>query len=275
LLVGITIDRYNGVNPSALLRLTRVMGLNFVEITKTVFDDLPQVLAALGHTKTGFHLPYYEEKSIDFSNADYQSEIDELISLINQHHQSLHIQYCLSHPPEGDPANVNRERAVTTLLNNLKKIEALVILENVTSISPDQFNDFYRQAQHALGAKLIGQCYDPAHAFIRGDDPVMTLEHSNGEIRCVHLSDCTRTEDKHLPFDLGGELPVDEILMTLKNIKYEGIINLELLPRSFADLEAVVRSYLKVLYQFEKVKFINAKLKLFFILPVLKKKFGN
>ena len=126
-----------------------------------------------------------------------------------------------------------------------------------------------------MGTKLIGQCYDAPHYYTRGDDPVSILNSLDGDInnmiKSVHLSDCTRDKDAHLPFGVGGELPVDEVLCTLKNQNYRGIINLELLPRSLSDLEAVVKSYLKVLKVFEKSKFYRTKLKLSLYMPILKK----
>ena len=272
MLIGITIDKYKGINPSVLIRITRKIGLNFIEITKSVFDDLPQVLSELGNIKTGFHLPNFSDYGYDFSCMDHADKINRLTALINKHQHSLNIQYCLSHPPECPSSSSNED---IILIKNLKRIEVPLVLENIPSFSQEQFLNFYSQAKAELGTKLIGQCYDAPHYFVRGDDPVSILNSFDGTIKTVHLSDCKRDKDAHLPFGLNGELPIEDILNTLKNQNYNGVINLELLPRSIADLEAVVYSYLKVLKTFKKLKYFRTRLKLLIYIPIFRRVMRN
>jgi len=276
LFIGITIDKYKGINPSVLIRLIRKIGLNFIEITKSIFDDLPDALNELGKIKTGFHLPNYGDHGFDFSCEEQQEKIDRLISQINQHYHDLHIHYCLSHPPECPPkSNVSRNKSNSILFDNLKKLKPPIVLENVAGLSQAQFETFFLKAKAAIGSKVMGQCYDAPHYFTRGDDPVSILNNLDGDInsviKTIHLSDCTREKDAHLPFGLGGSLPVDDVLESLKKQNYSGIINLELLPRSLADLQAVVDSYLKVLKMFDKLKYMRTRLKLSIYMPILKR----
>lgn len=272
MLVGITIDKYKGINPSVFVKITRLIGLDFVEITKNVFDDLPGVLSEIGHIKTGFHLPNFNDFGFDLSCDDHQEEIDQLIQLINTHHKKLNVQYCLSHPPECTPASPDRK---TTLFANLIKLEPPIIVENIPELNPAQFNNFYAMAKSALGDKLIGQCYDAPHHFVRGEDPVSILKDFDGVIKSVHLSDCRKEKDAHLPFGMGGILPIQDILKTLKQQNYDGVINLEILPRSLSEIGAVIDSYLKVLKIFNKTKYYRTKTRLIFYLPMLRRILNN
>lgn len=271
LLIGITIDKFKGIKPSTLLTIVRKLGLEFVEITNTVFNEIEQVKAALGDVQTGFHLPYLHDDNYDFSTQSYASKIQEMIALINQHADDLNINYCLSHPPEAKNSKQSWEERTDFLLENLKKLKLPVILENVQGISEDQFNILFEKAKNALGEKLIGQCFDAAHYFLSGNDPVVFIDQSNSKIKCVHLSDCKQNFDAHLPFGVGGNLPIAGILAALKKNEYHGYINLELLPRSLSDIKHVIYSYLQVVQTFNRRKHFFAKLRLIVFSSKLKR----
>ncbi len=274
MLVGITVDKYKGINPASIIKLTRKIGLQFIEITKSVFDDLPNVLTELGDMKTGFHLPNYGDNEYDFSCPDKEEEINCLIESINKHHRSLNIQYCLSHPPECPNGNMPQNEINSILFAKLNQLKPPVIIENVQGLSYVQFSSFYKEAKKALKSKLIGQCFDAPHYYVRGDDPVSILENQKEPIKCVHLSDCRSDRDSHLPFGAGGELPLQAILRTLKKQNYNNIINLELLPRNSSDIKAVIESYLIILNAFNKTEYYRTKLRLLLYLADIKRIIG-
>jgi len=271
-LVGITVDKFRGIAPSALLSIIKKMGIEFIEITKSIFDELPAFLENLGTIQTGFHLPNLHDAEFDFSFQDREEEISRIIRLINQHHRELNIRYCLSHPPENKKSSLSDDQLIQYLLQNLKKLEVPIILENIQGWDQVRFEQFYARAGEILGEQLIGRCFDAPHYFIRGEDPVEYLREHNGKINFIHLSDCRRDYDAHLPFGLNGELPIDDILLTLKEQNFEGIINLELLPRSLADIKPLINSYLKVVRNFDRKKYLRVKFKLFFYAAPLKHK---
>ena len=269
LLVGLTIDRFKGISPTVFLIIVRKMGVDFIEITKSVFDDLPPFIENLGTIRTGFHLPNRHDAGFDFSCQEREAEINRLIHLINRHHQELHVQYCLSHPPEGNRSGRSEAEVIAYLLNNLKLLEPPIILENVQSWEQSKFEQFYLQAKDFLGEKLIGQCFDAPHYFLQGEDPVEYLINTNGTIQFIHLSDCRSGYDAHLPFGLSGELPIDDILRTLKQQDFKGIINLELLPRKITDVKPLIHSYLKVVRNLDRMKYYKTMLRLFLYRPIL------
>lgn len=269
LLVGITIDKFKGLSPAALLMIIRKMGVEFVEITKAVFEDLPAFLERMDGIRTGFHLPNRHDAGYDFSCQDRAADIETLTRLINQYQKQLNIYYCLSHPPEFPTATRSEDEAIGYLLDNLQKLEPPIVLENIQNWSQQKFERFFQQAQRVLGKKLIGQCFDAPHYFLQGENPVTFLQETNGQIQFIHLSDCRHGYDAHMPFGLSGELPIDEILITLKNQNFQGVINLELLPRKIGDIRPLVNSYLKVVRTFDRRKYWKAKLRLVVYAPVL------
>lgn len=272
MLIGLTIDRFRGIAPSTLLKLARLVGVNFVEITHSVFDDLPAVLAELGPIKCGFHLPNYGDHGIDFSHESFKNEINQLIENVNNYHQHLHVQYCLAHPPEGHPTLSKAKNANSYLFDNLRKLRPPVIIENIQSMSFEEFQAFFEMAKDELGDKLIGQCYDPAHYFVGGEDPLAVLDRMKFPIATVHLSDCRADKDSHLPFNMGGVLPVNAIINKLYHMKYRNSINLELLPRSLDELDSIVASYLTVVRRFHPVRYLITRARMSMLLPLLQRK---
>ncbi len=270
--VGITVDKFRGLPPSVLLSVIRKMGVEFIEITKSVFDDLPAFVEQLGEIRTGFHLPNLHDAEFDFSFQEREVEIHKLIGLINRHHGDLNIQYCLSHPPENRRSKLTEDQLIEYLLNNLNQLDVPIILENIQGWSMDKFDRFYHRAQTVLGEKLIGQCFDAPHYFLQGEDPVEFLKLQNGKINFIHLSDCRKNFDAHLPFGLSGELPIDEILATLRDQEFRGVINLELLPRSIKDVKPLIDSYLKVIRNFDRKKYYMTRLRLVWYAPPLLRK---
>ncbi len=275
MLIGLTIDRFRGISPSVFLKLARKVGVNFVEVTHSVFDDLPAVLNELGPVKTGFHLPNFGDHGIDFSHRRFETEIERLIELINEHHEALRIQYCLAHPPEGHATEMESVQSVSYLFENLKRLRPPIVIENIQSLSFDAFQYLYSLAQAELGNALIGQCYDPAHYYVAGEDPLAVLDLLKAPIATIHLSDCRADRDSHLPFGMGGVLPIDDILARLRTMGYSNPINLELLPRNLNDLFPLINSYLTVVRTFQPVRYFLLKAKIAMLLPVLQRKINR
>ncbi len=272
ILIGITVDWFRGIAPSVLLTIVKKMGVEFIEITKSVFDDLPSFIEQLGTIQTGIHLPNLHDAEFDFSFQERDAEIHKLIKLINQYHTKLNVKYCLSHPPENRRSPLSEDQLMAYLLNNLNKLEVPIILENIQTWDMARFENFYNRANQVLGKKLIGQCFDAPHYFLQGEDPVEYLKQRNGKINFIHLSDCRKGFDAHLPFGLNGVLPVDEILTILKEQNFQGIINLELLPRNLRDIKPLINSYLKVVRNFDRMKYLKTKFRLVLYAPPLRRK---
>ncbi|MBN1349702.1 sugar phosphate isomerase/epimerase [candidate division KSB1 bacterium] len=269
--VGLTVERYKGIEASFILALVKRFGLEYVEITKSVFKEIENIKPLVKNIRTGFHLPIICENNFDFSCPAYKEEIDELIELLNEHWKELNIKYFLAHPPEPAEAKEKIETSVSYLFENLNRLPHEIYIENVPTWSIEEFDRFYSQAKQALGKKLAGMCLDAPHFFIRGEDPVKQVDRYRNQIKCVHLSDCKNGRDLHLPFGTEGNLPIDEILNALESIHYNNYINLELMPRSFDDLPYIIYSYLKILRKFRPYKYFRTKIRTLIFLPFIRK----
>ena len=267
--IGFTIEQFKGIKPSVLIGLTRLIGVEFVEVTHKVFNDLSRVAKNLKGMQTGFHLPLVSDDGWDFSCIEHREKIDTLITQINNNIDTLHISYCLAHPPEPHLAKMPMRMSSDFLISNLKKLNTPVLIENVVGIPFEDFLVLYKQAKDVLADQLVGLCLDAAHCYLQECDPVTQLDKLDGFISCVHLSDCMPGDDTHLAFDLGGVLPIKEIIAKLRKNNYQGYVTLEILPRSFEDIKPAVKSYLKVLKALRPIKYFSTLIRLLFVKPLI------
>jgi len=261
--VGLTISGFDGKKPGEILQLVRSFGVGFVELNPFVMSDVENILPHTDDIATGFHLPLLGEHGFDFSTFEAKDKIDDTIDFINRHRHQLNLVYCVAHPPEAACQNDSVEEALEFLMDNLLRLEAPVLLENIEIYSEREFDKLAEIMRGRLKKKLLGYCFDPAHAFLRGEDIFQRFSGIAPQVRCIHLSDCLQGKDAHLPFGQ-GELPVSRFLHHVAKHNYDGVINLEIVPKSLAEARAVVKSYLAVLRVFKKVKFVGTTAKLLF-----------
>ena len=157
-------------------------------------------------------------------NDKYEIQMQEVVSFINQRNNELNMLFVLAHIPEDPKASYE------LMFERLAEIEVPLVLENVVGYSDEQFLDFYHQAKDFLGKKVAGHALDISHRYVNDwktwlDIPKELVR----DIAYVHVSDCTKTEDLHLPLGL-GEMPYNDFFAFLKKIKYDGVINQELKP---------------------------------------------
>lgn len=273
-LVGLTVDAFKGIQPAFFLKQIRLLGVEFAEVTPAIFGDLPNVARVVDHLKIGLHLPIIPQDGFDFSCVDHRQEIDGLIGLINGNWRRLNLQYVLSHPTESHLYNVPGNVSEEFLLDNLRRIQAPVVLENTVEQAPGQFEEFLARARQRLGDTYAGVCFDGPHAYISGDDWFGLFERLFPEVRVIHLSDCTKEKDLHQPFGLDGEFPVKKVLEYLRRHRFRGIVNLELMPRSLSDLGPLLKSYLLMLRYLNRKKYYAMRLKSLVALPLLHYRVG-
>ena len=271
-LVGLTVDNFKGVKGSFLLNLIRRVGVEFAEVTSTIFEDIDQVISNMDGLKLGFHLPIISESGYDFSCLEKKKKIDALIENINRYWRKMNLQYVLAHSTEGHFIETPGECSEEFLFENLKKLEAPIVFENTLENENFNFDQFLERAESAFDDQLLGICFDPPHAYISREDWFPMLEKHYSKIRLLHLSDCTREEDLHQPFGQEGNLPVDEILGFLKDKGYKGMVNLELQPKSLSDLTSLFDSYLTVLRYLNRRKYFTMKLRSLVFFPLLKRR---
>lgn len=268
--IGITVDHYQGIPISKLLNLVRYSGLEFIEISKGIFEEIEEVIPKMKGLDTSFHLPLISDNGWDFSCLDHGAVINDLVAKLKKYQQRLSIKQYVAHPPEPAAWHRNLRTSFDFLLENLAKLDRPVYLENIAGLPLDDFLQLTTKAAAFLGPQFGGICYDGPHFYLSGIDPVQALLDLNNRVKYVHLSDCTRDRDSHLPFSSDGELPIDEILQALKTIDFNGWINLEIQPADITGIKSLVDSYLKVLRQFRTGKYIITRFKMLILLPLSK-----
>ncbi len=266
-LVGFTVDKYEGLMPSVILSGLKIVGVTYVELTKTVFAEISAISKKMHGLRAGFHLPLIHDDGWDLSCLDFKEQIDEVIGNINRHKDALHIQHVIAHPPEPEAAKHAIHSSLEFLLENLSRLQVPVYLENVPYGTPEDLMAVFTKAKRKLGDQLAGLCFDAPHLFVTGYDPVDQFKQWNGQIGCVHLSDCFRNDDVHLPFNKGGELPIDTLLSVMKEHRFRGYVTLEIKPESLQDIHAYIESYLKVLASLSYGKYIRTMTRWLLIRP--------
>jgi len=269
-LVGFTVDKYEGLMPSTILSGLKLVGVNYIEITKTVFAEVEEFSKKMRGLRAGFHLPLIYEDGWDLSCPDFKEQIDDVIGKINRYKDDLRVQHVIAHPPEPEAAAGAIHSSLDFLLENLSRLQVPAYLENVPHGTPEDLMSFYSKAKEKLGDQLAGVCFDAPHLFVTGYDPVDQFKQWNGHIGCVHLSDCFRNDDVHLPFNKGGELPIDSLLAEMKAHHFNGYVTLEIKPESLHDLSAYIDSYLKVLASLSFGKYLRAKARWLMIRPIVR-----
>ena len=83
----------------------------------------------------------------------------------------------------------------------------------------------------------------------------------------MHNRDC------HWPFGTpGGELPFEKFVEFLKDIKFDGIINMEMMPSDVAGIENLIGSYLKLKKLGPTFPYLLKKIRIACFKPIIMKK---
>ena len=93
------------------------------------------------------------------------------------------------------------------------------------------------------------------------------------DINYIHISELSADRDCHWPFGTsGGELPFNKFAVFLQRIKFDGIINMEMMPADLAGIENLIGSYLKLKRLGPKLPYLLKRLRIALIKPFLMKK---
>jgi len=268
--IGMTLEPFKGITVKQLLFLMRLLKINHLEINFTMIPEIVEFETNLRNTTTTFHLPIYSRNRFDLSsiNPKFEDGIEKIISFINLNWLKINLKYTLSHPiedPEGD---------FNTYIKRLNRIETPIILENIMGVSDNDFLNFYKRVKKSLGEKLVGIALDGPHKFVdyKGDWLDFPKEFVN-EIVYIHVSDCTKTSDLHLPLGL-GEFPYEEFFSFLRKQNYNGIILHEILP-SEGRVREVMDSFLFCAKTYSKNKYRKLKIRYAFIEPLIQFKIDS
>ncbi len=105
-------------------------------------------------------------------------------------------------------------------------------------------------ASDSLGA--LWDMYSPY--FLKGEEPELTVKNLGAYIRHVHIKDAVRT-DSGAEFCLigEGEMPIEEMMLGLRSVNYDGFISLEWHPewcKELDDMEIIFAQFVNFMKQF-------------------------
>jgi sugar phosphate isomerase/epimerase len=265
--IGMTFEPFKGVSIKTILFILRVVGLDHLEINPTILHRIDEFIQGLKKTTTTFHLPLYSRFHYDIgsTNKEFQNSIEKTINFLNNYKNQLNLQYVLTHPPE-DPSTTT-----SSLIDRLEKINSQILIENILGQSDEDFMEFYFEVKDCLGKKLAGFAIDGPHRYVNSNEnwldiPIELLK----EISYVHISDCTKKDDLHLPLGCAN-LPFNEFFSILKEINYKGVILQEIIP-TFDQIASVLDSFLYSVKPFSKTRYIKMKMKFALLKPLTQMK---
>ncbi|PWI48581.1 hypothetical protein CEE45_05940 [Candidatus Heimdallarchaeota archaeon B3_Heim] len=246
---GITIQAIGDLTPSNVVDLGMAIGLRHIEFDPSVFPDISNVMERLKTKQTSIHAPYMEDYHMDLSSNT--PEIDKLIDDINRWKTRMNIIGVVVHPPLDAGGNTEK------FYDRLEKLP-LPLIENMPYQSWEDFLDFYNTTQANVNNHL-GMCFDIPHSFITNGDkfleiPDEVLEHLTSSKGYIHISGGTAYEDIHYPLLTDGDIPFQEVKDFLRRISFCGTVTMELNPRSFQDIDKIIRSYILMLDVAKKKK---------------------
>jgi sugar phosphate isomerase/epimerase len=90
----------------------------------------------------------------------------------------------------------------------------------------------------------MGLCYDIGHAAQTGVNVVEEIKAAGPRIYDVHMKDMTSLDDNENWVDVGeGKIPVPEIFLTLKKMRYPGTVDLEYEINPKAPQQGMAKSF--------------------------------
>jgi len=237
--LGMTLEPFRGMSVKQVVPLLRLLDLDHFEINMTMIPKIDEFVKSIHKKTTTFHLPIYSRFHYDIGsqNPNYQGKIKQLIDFLNYNKERLNLKYVLTHPPE-DSSTTN-----LSIIERLEQINVPILIENILGQSDENFMEFYFQAKDRLGRKLAGHALDISHRYVNDWQSWLAVpEELVKDIAYVHISDCTKYADLHLPLGL-GELPYEEFFSYLKNIGFRGIFLQEVIP-TVDQLSSLLDSFL-------------------------------
>ncbi len=161
--------------------------------------------------------------------------------------------------------NLSREEKIEKNIEKLqilaeyiKNKEITVCLENLRPHSPEETELVDRSADDLLyiieriGSSKFGICLDTGHLNLTDKNQREFILKAGDKLKALHITDNDGNTDQHLmPFNR-GTVDFPEIIKALKEIKYNGIFNLEIpgeksIPLELRDAKI---EYIKAFYQY-------------------------
>lgn len=211
---------------------------------KTFFKQLKTIADDVGLEFGQTHAPYYNYLPLE------QLCGNEYLNLfINSIKSTAYLgsKYLVIHPAIFRDAENNYMRSFDAnikffgLLKSVAKDFGVTIaVENLCAINP--LREMGVPSATSSGEKLshlvdaLGDgfcaCLDTGHAFFTGQDPAQFARLLSDRLKVLHIQDGDGYDDMHVPPTL-GHINWQDFLSALKEINYQGVLNMEISYRRF------------------------------------------
>lgn len=180
-------------------------------------------------------------------------------------YEEIGIKNMVLHCDNLTETNLSREEKIEKNIEKLqilaeyiKNKEITVCLENLRPHSPEETELVDRSADDLLyiieriGSSKFGICLDTGHLNLTDKNQREFILKAGDKLKALHIADNDGNTDQHLmPFNR-GTVDFPEIIKALKEIKYNGIFNLEIpgersIPLELRDAKI---EYIKAFYQY-------------------------
>jgi len=268
MIIGQTIQKMGEVQPSHLLKMVNLLGFEHVEFDPTVFEDIEATIPLIGNRSVVLHAPFNEWWGYDLSSIHQEEKVEAFMQNVEKYASQLKAHSIVVHPPM-DPEG-NEEY----FIKNLNRLPLTVYLENIPVQKLQIFEQWYLDVKSEASAH-IEICFDVPHSFLtQGKDELFNIpEKLIPDIHYIHISELSAEKDCHWPFGTpGGELPFEKFAKFLKDINFDGIINMEMLPSDLVGVENLIGSYLKLKKLGPKFPYLLKKFRISCFKPILMKK---
>ena len=180
-------------------------------------------------------------------------------------YEEIGIKNMVLHCDNLSETNLSREEKIEKNIEKLqilaeyiKNKEITICLENLRPHSPEETELVDRSADDLLyiieriGSSKFGICLDTGHLNLTDKNQREFILKAGDKLKALHIADNDGNTDQHLmPFNR-GTVDFPEIIKALKEIKYNGIFNLEIpgercIPLELRDAKI---EYIKAFYQY-------------------------
>ena len=215
---------------------------------------LNETALALGVEILQSHLPFYNFAAPGCEDLEFKAE---MFSRSIEASSLLGVKWAVFHPGNAPDAVLSVKESKRRTLEYLKPFLEQARRAGVGIALENLFIPEYLHSTHRYCANVeeicdladtlgegVGVCWDFGHANLIGDDQRECLRAVGRRLKGVHIHDNNGRHDDHaVPFTSGCTVNWAELLPVLKEIGYEGHLNLEVvsgrvpyeLHRSYAD----------------------------------------
>jgi len=215
------------------------LGFNHMELSSEFLNNKIINFISSREITYSLHLPHLYSIKVNFCSPkkskfkEAENWIKKSISISKKLNASL----MTIHPDPHRNKKVGKNILEKHLLNNLDALnkKQRILLENMpgsnyTIFSPEEILDFI-----SLDKKRLGATWDIGHSIIALKDNFLHLPNIlKNNIKEVHISGMKNNQD-HFPLT-SKNLPLKIIFKKLKEIKFNGPVVLEIIPKSIEEI---------------------------------------